>query len=140
VPLHFDRRTSLVYDGALRGRFVTLICRLTGRAVNKSPVAFLRCAAQLRRYMAHQWHAWRGLVMSAALIAGCGFVHDETIAGPYRLIAVDVDEHMTIQYDSGDGNGCRSRPEILRRHSRPGREGIAQSYASVMVSINRQIS
>ena len=40
--------------------------------------------------------------MSVLLVSGCGFVHDEHITGPYRLIAVDVDNQMSISYDLGD--------------------------------------
>jgi hypothetical protein len=43
-------------------------------------------------------------LMSALLISGCGFVHDEHITGPYRLIAVDIDEQMSISYDLGGGS------------------------------------
>lgn len=42
--------------------------------------------------------------MSVLLVSGCGFVHDEHITGPYRLIAVDVDDQMSISYDLGDGS------------------------------------
>lgn len=38
------------------------------------------------------------------LIAGCGFVHDERITGPYRLIAVDTDSQMSICYGLEDGS------------------------------------
>ena len=38
------------------------------------------------------------------LLRGCGFVHDEHIIGPYRLIAVDIDEQMSLSYDCGDGS------------------------------------
>lgn len=43
-------------------------------------------------------------LMSVLLVSGCGFVHDEHITGPYRLIAVDVDNQMSISYDLGDGS------------------------------------
>jgi hypothetical protein len=36
-------------------------------------------------------------------IAGCGFVHDEAIDGPYRLVAVDVDAQMSVCYNLHDG-------------------------------------
>jgi hypothetical protein len=44
------------------------------------------------------------MLLSCLLFAGCGFVQDEGITGSYRLIAVDVDEQMSICYDLGDGN------------------------------------
>jgi len=43
-------------------------------------------------------------LMAILLISGCGFVHDEHITGQYRLIAVDIDEQMSISYDLGDGS------------------------------------
>ena len=50
------------------------------------------------------------LVFLAA--AACGFVHDETIDGSYRLVAIDVDEQMSVCYSLPDG--CIGRiPEIV---------------------------
>lgn len=43
-------------------------------------------------------------LMGVLLVSGCGFVHDEHITGPYRLIAVDMDNQMSISYDLGDGS------------------------------------
>lgn len=43
-------------------------------------------------------------LMGVLLVSGCGFVHDERITGPYRLIAVDLDKQMSISYDLGDGS------------------------------------
>lgn len=43
-------------------------------------------------------------VVSVSLLTGCGFVHDEHITGPYRLIAVDIDEQMSIGYDLEGGS------------------------------------
>lgn len=34
-----------------------------------------------------------------------GFAHDEHLVGPYRLVAVDVDEQMTVCRDVGRGGG-----------------------------------
>ena len=31
-------------------------------------------------------------------------MHDEHITGPYRLIAVDIDEQMDVSYDLGNGS------------------------------------
>jgi hypothetical protein len=45
-------------------------------------------------------------LMSVLLVSGCGFVHDEHITGPYRLIAVDADNQMSISYDLGDGSAA----------------------------------
>lgn len=41
---------------------------------------------------------------SFLLLAGCGFVHDERIDGPYRLIAVDGDDEMSLSYSLPGGN------------------------------------
>lgn len=38
-------------------------------------------------------------LLACFLVSGCGFVHDENITGPYRLIAVDVDDQMSVCYD-----------------------------------------
>jgi hypothetical protein len=44
------------------------------------------------------------LFSSTALLAACGFVHDERIDGPYRLVAVDELPQMIICYDLSDGD------------------------------------
>ena len=43
-------------------------------------------------------------LLGLLLIAGCGSAHDELITGSYRLVAVDLDEQMSISYDLGDGS------------------------------------
>lgn len=44
-------------------------------------------------------------LLGAALTVGsCGFVHDETLDGPYRLVAVDVFEQMAICHELEGGN------------------------------------
>lgn len=74
----------------------------------------------------------------ALLVSGCGFVHDEHITGPYRLIAVDVDEQMSISYDLGDGSaigridetvfafGHNKRFIVAKQH--PGGDGSITNY------------
>jgi hypothetical protein len=42
-------------------------------------------------------------LVAGAALAGCGFVHDQHIDGPYRLVAVDVDEQMAVCYSIPDG-------------------------------------
>lgn len=44
------------------------------------------------------------VLLASFLLSGCGFVHDEHITGPYRLIAVDIDEQMSVSCDLGDGS------------------------------------
>jgi hypothetical protein len=52
-----------------------------------------------------QWSRFSPSIFAAtALLAGCGFVHDGRLDGPYRLIAVDADSEMSVCYDLGDGN------------------------------------
>lgn len=34
-------------------------------------------------------------------MSGCGFVYDERMVGPYRLVAVDISEQMAICEDAG---------------------------------------
>jgi hypothetical protein len=36
------------------------------------------------------------------VLTGCGFVHDQTIDGPYRLVAIDVNEQMNVCYSIQD--------------------------------------
>ncbi len=43
-----------------------------------------------------------------ACLAGCGFVHDEHLTGPYRLVAVDTPEEMSICYTL-EKNDCIGR-------------------------------
>jgi hypothetical protein len=38
------------------------------------------------------------------LLTACGFVHDERIDGPYRLVAIDTSDQMMICFDLGKGN------------------------------------
>jgi hypothetical protein len=53
--------------------------------------------------------SWRFIVTVGAMtMSGCGFVHDEKIIGPYRLVAVDIDEQMSVCYELGSG-GCINR-------------------------------
>jgi hypothetical protein len=41
-------------------------------------------------------------------LAACGFVHDEKVIGPYRMVATDIDEEMALCYRLEDG-GCVGR-------------------------------
>jgi hypothetical protein len=43
-----------------------------------------------------------GLLVGGAALAACGFVHDQKIDGPYRLVAIDVDEQMGVCYSIPD--------------------------------------
>lgn len=38
--------------------------------------------------------------------AACGFVQDEAIDGPYRLVAIDTDEDMTLCRSVGTDGSC----------------------------------
>ena len=40
----------------------------------------------------------------SALLSACGFVYDERLAGPYRLVATDVREQMMVCVDIGGGD------------------------------------
>jgi hypothetical protein len=44
--------------------------------------------------------------MSCLLLAGCGFVTDERVAGPWRLVAVDSFEDTTLCRDLGEDGTC----------------------------------
>jgi hypothetical protein len=50
------------------------------------------------------------LIASAVALASCGFVHDQHIAGPYRLVAIDTYEQMDVCYTLA-GGGCVGRVE-----------------------------
>ena len=54
-----------------------------------------------------------GLVATAVLFSGCGFVHDEHLVGPYRLIAVDVSEQMNVSYSLDSGEAVGRIPETV---------------------------
>jgi hypothetical protein len=41
-------------------------------------------------------------LLCTALVTACGFVHDQKIDGPYRLVAIDVDEQMDVCYSIQD--------------------------------------
>jgi hypothetical protein len=41
-------------------------------------------------------HRWSLLIVVA--VTACGFVHDQEIDGPYRLVAIDVEEQMDVCY------------------------------------------
>jgi hypothetical protein len=45
------------------------------------------------------------------MLAACGFVRDETINGPYRLVAVDVPEEVGICYALESGDCLRRIPD-----------------------------
>ena len=52
-----------------------------------------------------QWLRFCPSILAAtALLAGCGFVHNERLDGPYRLNAIDAGSEMSVCYDLGDGN------------------------------------
>jgi hypothetical protein len=76
-----------------------------------------------------RWASLAGLLC----VAGCGFVADEVLDGPYRLVAVDVREDMSLCRSigtegdcSGDGlpgptvfqAGANSQYIVLARHPR----------------------
>jgi hypothetical protein len=46
-------------------------------------------------------------------LAGCGFVHDEEITGPYRLVAVDISEQMIVCFGLENGNCVGRIPETV---------------------------
>lgn len=56
----------------------------------------------------------RAFAIGAVLVlhlAGCGFVHDEKITGPYRLIAIDTSEQMSVCYALEKGDCIGRIPE-----------------------------
>ena len=67
-------------------------------------------------------------LMSVLLVSGCGFVHDEHITGPYRLIAVDVDDQMSISYDLEDGSAAGRIDETVFAFGFDGRFIVAKQH------------
>src|SRR5258706_11123606 len=54
-----------------------------------------------------------GLFAAIAVLTGCGFVANEDIDGPYRLVAVDVMDQMNVCYGLGDGNCIERIPRTV---------------------------
>jgi len=58
-------------------------------------------------------------VTLALAACGNGFVHDEGLSGPYRLVAIDVMEQMSLCRDVGRSGDCAGDglggEEIIRR-------------------------
>jgi len=56
-------------------------------------------------------------------VAGCGFVHDEVLDGPYRLAAVDISEDMMLCRSTGTEGICAGdglpEPTIFQAGSDP---------------------
>jgi hypothetical protein len=79
-------------------------------------------------------------------LAGCGFAYDEQIAGPYRLVAVDSGEQMSLCY-SLDGNcvgrvgptvfeaGANDAYVVAARH--PGNDKRRTEYFYVIRKLDR---
>lgn len=79
---------------------------------------------------------WASLVILLC-VAGCGFVRDEVLDGPYRLVAVDIPEDMSLCRSIGTEGDCvgdglpgptlfqagsNSQYIVLARHPRRGQE------------------
>ncbi len=74
------------------------------------------------------WKIRFASIASALTLSGCGFVHDEHVIGPYRLIAVDSSTDMSLSYGLGSGDavgridatvfsiGWNSRFIVAKRH------------------------
>ncbi len=44
-------------------------------------------------------------------LTGCGFVYDEKLVGPYRLVAIDITEQMSVCYSAAAEESCIGRIE-----------------------------
>lgn len=53
------------------------------------------------------------LTLSLIFLTACGFVHDERIVGPYRLVAVDTERDLHVCYDLGHGDCLGRTPSTL---------------------------
>jgi hypothetical protein len=98
-------------------------------------------------------HAIRWISLASLVcVAGCGFVRDEVLDGPYRLVAVDVPEDMMLCRSigkkgdcSGDGlpgptvfqAGANSQYIVLARHPSP-RNGLPDHSITEFYYILRQ--
>jgi hypothetical protein len=91
--------------------------------------------------MASRVKLWAGLAI-ALCVAGCGFVRDEVLDGPYRLVAVDISEDMSLCRSVGrDGDcvgdglpgptvfqaGWNSQYIVVARHPRHGKKAADRS-------------
>lgn len=56
---------------------------------------------------------WLLPILTLMFLAGCGFVHDERIDGPYRLVAIDTERDMHVCYDMGHGNCLGRTPSTV---------------------------
>ncbi len=52
-------------------------------------------------------------LIATVVLSGCGFVHDEHLTGPYRLIAVDTLHQMGISYGLPSGSAVGRIPETV---------------------------
>jgi hypothetical protein len=52
-------------------------------------------------------------LIATVVLSGCGFVHDEHLTGPYRLIAVDTLDQMGVSYGLPGGNAVGRIPETV---------------------------
>jgi hypothetical protein len=56
---------------------------------------------------------WAITAVFLGYLAGCGFVHDEEITGPYRLVAVDISEEMMVCFGLENGDCVGRIPETV---------------------------
>ncbi len=64
-------------------------------------------------------------------ISGCGFVYDETITGPYRLVAVDDSSQISVCYTLNEEGDCIDRiPKTVFSIGWNDRFIVAKQYSS----------
>jgi hypothetical protein len=139
-----------------RRSFSSMTIRLSIVAVSLRSVyaiGFARRSAQYRlaQSMISRTIRWASLAILLC-VAGCGFVRDEALDGPYRLVAVDIPEDMSlcrsvdIKGDClSDGlpgptvfqAGSNSQYIVFSRHPRRGNEAPLRSV-SEFYYISRQ--
>jgi hypothetical protein len=69
------------------------------------------------------------------LFSGCGFVHNEKITGPYRLIAVDVSSQMSICYELGGGDAIGRINETVFAYGQNERYIVAKQHPNGNIGI-----
>jgi hypothetical protein len=110
---------------------------------NSAPVPLGSSVSPMRLLLAC---AFGGIL--ATQLASCGFAHDETLTGPYRLVAVDTQEEMSICYTLEKGNcvgrvsgtifsvGWNERFIVAKQHPRNNRE-VTNYFILEMARDNR---
>ena len=87
------------------------------------------------------------VAVGVCALPSCGFVYDQDIAGPYRLVAIDVYEQMSVCYTLNSGDcvgrvpstvfavGSNDSYVVAARH--PGNDRGRTEYFYIIRSLDR---